>query len=116
MQVAAYDTETILRHITEKKIDLDLLFKHEKKNIGGIIISIYFHEWNDDSSSRVQKKLDYIAIDGTRMLDISEAKKVLKQQAKEIDPSDDVKEYLKVVGQLSVLIDNVLEGNNIPVK
>ena len=116
MQVAAYDTETILRHITEKRIDLDLLFKHEKKDVGGMIISIHFHEWNDDTSSRVQKALDYISVDGTRMLDVADAKRVAKQKAKEIDPSDDLKEYLKVAGQLSALIDNVLEGNNIPVK
>ena len=114
MQVVLYDSETILRHITEKRIDLDLLFRHEKKDIGGLIVSIYFHEWMDDASPKVQKKLDYIAIDGTRMIDVSEAKKVLKQKAKEIDPSEDLKEYLKVVKQLDDLIDNILAGNNIP--
>ncbi len=114
MQVVPYDTETILRHTTEKRLDLDLLFKHERKDVGGMMISIYFHEWMDDESPKVQKKLDYIEVDGTRMIDINDAKKVIRLKAKEIDPTEDLKEYLKISKQLGQLIETVLEGNNIP--
>lgn len=122
MQVAVYPEDTILEHITRKRMDLDFLFsdrvekdgKSSVAPIGGVMVSIEFEEHDDPDQQYVTKKLIGISVDGMAVSGVDEAKRIVREKAKEVDPTDDVKSYVRVTSDIMKSIDQALKANNIP--